>query len=187
MVINAKKIPRVVTREALAEPTGVPHRKVVLVPHNASWAHMYAAERDSILSKCNDMILAIEHVGSTSIPGIHAKPIIDLAVGVRELSDADKMEPGMIALGYDYPRDVGIPDQYVFGKGNPRKYIVHVQVFGSQHWQDYLAFRDTLKSNKGLAAAYEKLKLDLAKRFPDDRATYTDHKAVFVAQVLADS
>lgn len=163
---------------------GVPHRKVLLLPHDASWAQMYVAERNRIMSSCYGLILATEHIGSTAIPGIHAKPIIDIAVGVRELSDADKMEAGMAALGYDYPRDVGIPDQYVFGKGNPRKYIVHVQEFESQHWRDYLTFRDTLRSDRTLAAAYEKLKLDLARRFADDRATYTDKKAAFVARVL---
>lgn len=171
----------------MSDPRGVPHRKVILVPHDSAWASMYELETARILSACGDQILATEHVGSTSIPGIHAKPIIDIAIAVRELKDADKMQAGMAGLGYDYPRDVGIPNQYVYGKGNPRKYIVHVQEYDSQHWRDYLKFRNALRNDPGLAKRYERLKLELARKYADDRATYTDGKASFVANVVAGS
>lgn len=63
-------------------------------------------------------------------------------------------------------------------------YLVHVQAYGSQHWQDYLDFRDALLADPDLAAEYEALKLDLARQFPDDRSTYGDRKTSFVARVL---
>ena len=170
----------------MSEPIGVRHGEVVLVPHDPAWSTIYRAEADRILEACGEWVLAIEHVGSTSIPGIHAKPIIDLAIGVTDLADADKMAPAMRSIGYDYPRDVGIPDQFVFGRGHPmRKFIAHVQVYESDHWNDYLTFRDRLRAHPQLASEYEALKLALAQQFHNDRATYGDHKTEFVAKVLA--
>ena len=169
----------------MTDPIGVRHGKVELVRHDPEWAAMYRAEAARIHASCAGLVLAVEHIGSTSIPGIHAKPIIDLAIGVATLEDADKMEPGMRSLGYDYPRDVGIPDQYVFGRGHPvRKYIAHVQVHESDHWNDYLIFRNRLRESPQLAKEYESLKLALAGEFKNDRATYGDRKAKFVAHVL---
>ena len=167
------------------DPIGVRHGLVELVPHDPSWAAMYRIEAAKIADACEGLILAIEHIGSTSIPSIHAKPIIDIAIGVSNLEDSDSMEASMKMLGYDYPRDVGIPNQYVFGRGHPvRKYIAHVQVYGSDHWKKYMRFRDSLRENSDLAREYEQLKLGLADRFSHDRAGYGDAKGEFVSNVL---
>jgi len=168
----------------MVEPLGVPHRRVVLVPYQETWAKLYIEERDRIKAVWGEVALDIEHVGSTSIPGIHAKPIIDIVIAVNELSDSDRMQNKMESLGYDYPRDVGIPGECVYGKGGPRTHIVHVTESRSSQWLNYLLFRDSLRSNAGLAQEYQQLKLALAEKYAEDRAKYTDRKASFVRKVV---
>lgn len=158
---------------------------VILAEPTPEWASLYAHEAARISAALGPAVVAIEHYGSTSIPGIKAKPIIDLLVGVPRLEDALNHIAAMEALGYDYAAHAGVPDHHIFGKGVARTHLAHFVEHESPSWFECLRFRDALRADVELALAYERLKVELAVRHPRDRATYTAGKTTFVTSVLA--
>jgi GrpB-like predicted nucleotidyltransferase (UPF0157 family) len=168
-------------------PTGIPRTRVVrLESYSSTWPEEYQAERARILSAVGERIEGIEHVGSTSIPGMVAKPIIDIAIALPNLDLAESLVPGMAGLGYDYPGDIGLPNQRIFGRDPQiRTYLVHVVISHGVEWQRYLHFRDALREDLALAREYAELKLKLAEEFPTDRERYTRAKGVVIEKALA--
>jgi GrpB-like predicted nucleotidyltransferase (UPF0157 family) len=164
---------------------GLPFPAVRLAAYTPAWAAAYAEERDRILSVLGERALGIEHVGSTAIPGISAKPIIDIAVAVPTLSSAHEFAPDLAGIGYDDAGDGGVPGQRIFGRGpRVRTHLMHVVVAGGLEWRNYLRFRDALLSDAALAKEYDSLKRALAAQFPDDRRSYTSAKGEFIQRVL---
>jgi len=163
---------------------------VVIVPYDPRWPAMFANERERILTATGGVVLAVEHVGSTAVPGLAAKPIIDILAGVRHLDDAAETFQPLLALGYAYvpEYETEIPDRRYFHKGPPaaRSHHLHMAEFGGGFWRRHLAFRDALRSDPVLAARYAALKRDLAARFGRDRRGYTEAKTEFIESVLAD-
>lgn len=167
-------------------PLGLGDGEVVLLPHSPVWAGAGRAEVQRLRAALSPWSARVEHVGSTAVPGLSAKPVIDLCVGVSDPGLADGMVEVMASLGYDYPGDVGIPDDRVFGREPGwRTHLVHVVEFDGTAWRAYLGFRDALRGDDTLRDEYETLKRDLAHSHPHDRFVYTQHKAAFVARVLA--
>lgn len=164
---------------------GLPHGVVFLSDPAPEWAALFAAEAARLTAAMGPAVIAIEHYGSTSIPGIKAKPVIDLLVGLRRLDDALSLLGVMERLGYDYAAHAGVPDHHVFGKGAARTHLTHLVEHEGRSWVQCLAFRDRLRNDPAQAAAYERLKISLAERYPNDRAAYTAGKAAFVETVLA--
>ncbi len=158
---------------------------VILADPAPEWASLFAEEAGRISAALGPAVVAIEHYGSTSIPGIKAKPIIDLLVGVPRLDDALDRVAAMEALGYDYAAHAGVPDHHIFGKGAARTHLAHFVEHEGQSWGECLLFRDRLRADAELARAYESLKVELAARHPQDRAAYTAGKTAFVSRVLA--
>jgi GrpB-like predicted nucleotidyltransferase (UPF0157 family) len=164
---------------------GLPFNAVVLEPYTPLWAELYAQERTRILSAVGDSVLGIEHVGSTSIPGIRAKPIIDIAVAVQSMRDAEELAPRMALIGYDYAGDGGVPGERIYGRGpRMRTHLVHAVIAAGPEWRNYLQFRDTLRRDPKLARDYSALKRELAEKFADDRRGYTRAKGEFIDRVL---
>ena len=129
-----------------------------------------------------ELIVGIEHFGSTAVPGLAAKPIIDILIAVRSLARAKitMIEP-ILALGYVYWSENPKTDRMFFVKGMPpygerRTHHVHITEPDGEMWQRRLAFRDYLRANPDEARRYEALKRDLAARFPADREAYTGAK-----------
>ncbi|WP_328294853.1 GrpB family protein [Kineococcus sp. NBC_00420] len=165
---------------------GLGDGEVELVPHSAAWATAGRIEGDRLRVALRRWTRRVEHVGSTSVPGLPAKPVIDLCVGVAELRAADEMVEVMASLGYDYPGDVGIPDDRVFGREPGwRTHLVHVVVEGGPAWRAYLGFRDALRSDAVLRDEYAALKHRLALDHVGDRFAYTQRKSEFVARALS--
>lgn len=129
---------------------------------------------------------AIEHIGSTAIAGIRAKPIIDVLVGLRALPLTAAIAP-LVALGYEHVEGAGGDERLYFRRGSPRLYQVHVVLFDSPTWRRHIIFRDWLNLHPDLAREYEALKVDLAARFPHDRDAYAKSKDPFVERVLAEA
>jgi GrpB-like predicted nucleotidyltransferase (UPF0157 family) len=164
---------------------GVLFPAVRLESYTSAWADEYAEERSRILSVLADRLLGIEHVGSTAIPGICAKPIIDIAVAVPTLSSAEEFVPMMARIGYDYAGDGGVPGHRIFGRGpRIRTHLVHAVVANGPEWRNYLAFRDALLADEELAKEYDSLKRALAAKCPNDRPSYTNAKGQFIERVL---
>lgn len=160
--------------------------KVELHPPNPAWPAMYEAEAARLRGVWGEHLLAMHHAGSTSIPGIMAKPIIDFLVVVDDTRYVDERSDAMIALGYEALLEFGIPGRRFFRRLVEGVRTYNVQVFPAGHIEiaRMLDFRDYLRAHPEDAKAYEALKLDLAARFPYDVTTYAEHKSDFVEEIL---
>jgi GrpB-like predicted nucleotidyltransferase (UPF0157 family)/predicted kinase len=158
---------------------------VELIPYNPAWPDQFEVERARIAEALGDLATAIHHVGSTAIPGLDAKPIIDTMVVVRRLDDAAQCIAPLQTLSYtfvDYPQNV---DRRFFRKGLPRTHHLHIVAEGSQSLADHLGFRDALRADPALRQQYQELKRALAEDFKNDRAQYSERKGAFVERVLS--
>jgi GrpB-like predicted nucleotidyltransferase (UPF0157 family) len=150
-----------------------------LVDYNPLWPQAFAEEAARIEAALGERALAIEHYGSTAVPGLRAKPIIDLQIGVADIGDGLGFIEPMAGLGYDYAGDQGIPEHHIFGKGKARTHLAHVVVYQGEQWLRSLRFRDRLRSRPEVRTAYAALKARLAAG-TTTRAEYTAGKAAFV-------
>jgi GrpB-like predicted nucleotidyltransferase (UPF0157 family) len=165
------------------EPLGLEGGKVRLSDSDARWPLLYEAERARLVPAIGPLVAGIEHFGSTSIPGIKAKPILDILVGLRRFDDGPTLIEPLSRLGYDYVGTHMVPNDHLFGLGTARTVLLHAVEHGGYHWNRNLRFRDALRSDAALRAAYEALKLDLATRFADRRAEYTAAKKEFIDKI----
>lgn len=156
-----------------------------LAAYHPGWAEAFAEEAARIKAALGPRVLAIEHYGSTSVPGLPAKPIIDLLIGVRDLGEVKDIAPPMFALGYDDNAHSVVPGHYIMGLGEQRTHHAHFVAFESEHWWPPLAFRDRLRADPALRDEYAALKRRLVIEHPHDRAAYTEAKSAFVERVLA--
>ena len=166
-------------------PLGVPRGRVELAGPTSAWVALFETEAELIAAALRRFDASVEHCGSTSVPGIPAKPIIDILIGLPAPLDVAALAEALAAIGYEHATWAGVPGHEVFGKGEPRTHLLHVVPHGGDAWGRMLAFRDALRSDPALAAEYAELKRDLARRFADDRPAYTDGKSAFVTRVLA--
>ena len=164
--------------------------EVEIVGYDPRWPDLFAAEASLLRNVLpSDAFIAIEHAGSTAIPGVAAKPIIDIFVAVPSIADAKRtlIEP-IRAIGYVYWEDNPNPERMFFVNGMPpfgarRTHHVHLCEPSSEHWSRPLLFRDYLRQHPDQARAYVELKHDLAERFRDDREGYTAAKEAFVLDI----
>ncbi|GAB3059034.1 GrpB family protein [Salinicoccus sesuvii] len=150
--------------------------------YSTEWIRMFEAEAEKIRGIFGREIIDIHHIGSTSVPGLKAKPIIDMMPVVKEIEAVDAFNRQMEELGYRGLGEYGIPGRRYFRKGNPKR-THHVHVFGMNNSTDinrHLAVRNYLRANKAAAESYGNLKADLADRFPEDMAAYIAGKNAFV-------
>lgn len=150
-----------------------------LVAYNPLWPQAFAEEAARIRAALGPQALAIEHYGSTAVPGLSAKPIIDLMIGVSDIDHGLAFIEPMAGLGYDYAGGQGIPNHHIFGKGAARTRLAHVMIHDSLAWRRALGFRDRLRADPIARAAYEALKRDLAAS-ANSRGEYTAGKSGFV-------
>jgi GrpB-like predicted nucleotidyltransferase (UPF0157 family) len=156
---------------------------IVLVPHDPAWAAQFAIARDEILSACNGLVTEVHHVGSTAIPGLAAKPVLDLLPVVRRFEDGAACVPALQALGYAHRGEHGIAGRHYFVRGTPRS--DHAHLFAADHpeVERHLLFRDYLRAHADEREAYEHLKRDLAAKFGDDRQAYAAAKTPFCDRI----
>ncbi len=159
-------------------------RRVELVTWTPEWARRFEAERAALAAAIGPEVLQIEHIGSTSIPGIAAKPVIDVGVAVTRFEEARSCVEPLERLGYAYRGEHGIPRRHFFQKGDPRTHNLHMLEIESAEWQNHLAFRDYLRADTDTAHEYEALKHRLAEKHRDDVEAYAEAKTDFVREVL---
>lgn len=159
---------------------------VRIADHDPNWSLAFEAERAALLERIGPWVVeGVHHVGSTSVPGLAAKPIIDILVGVEGLERSRPCIEELAPLGYVYwPYRSEV--MHWFCKPHParRTHHLHLVPVGSRRYLDELDFRDALRADPALAARYAALKHGLAARFRDDREAYTRHKAPFIEEVL---
>jgi GrpB-like predicted nucleotidyltransferase (UPF0157 family) len=171
-------------------------RLVVIVPYNADWPSEFMALESVYVSALSGVAVRVEHVGSTSVPGLSAKPIIDIDVVIENRSILNEVIARLSALGYRHEGDLGIAGREAFSPdgatdvprdGTGRHWMTHHLYVC---WADcpalhqHLRFRDWLRSNRDGAAAYGRLKANLAAAFPSDRERYTLEKTAFIEAAL---
>ncbi|MBQ7499392.1 MAG: GrpB family protein [Clostridia bacterium] len=166
---------------------GLKRGTVALLPHQTEWEIDAERTIDKLKSVLGEAAVDIQHVGSTAIRTIDAKPIIDIAVAVNKIDDVLPFVDVLQAEGIVF-RKQDVAGQYLFVMGDfeneIRTHHIHVVEASGAAWKNYIAFRDRLNAVPGLAAEYNALKHDLARRFPNDRESYTKGKAEFIANII---
>lgn len=157
---------------------------VLVVEYDPEWARRYEEERARIIAALDGLITGIEHVGSTAVPGLGGKPVIDVMVGVARFEDGERCVGLLEALGYEYRGEAGIPGRLFFRRGLPRRHQIHLVEEGGDFWEDVLLFRDFLRTYPQTAAEYYNLKKELAARFRTEREVYADAKTPFIRSVV---
>jgi tRNA threonylcarbamoyladenosine biosynthesis protein TsaE len=156
-----------------------------LLEHDPAWAELFSAEADRIVEALGDLLVEVEHVGSTSVPGLAAKPTVDVAAGTTTLELPPDAVRRLADLGYEDAGADSRPGERRFRKGEsfPRRVILHVVEWGGPMWRDYLVFRDELRSEPALARDYAELKRSLLGELGDWYRG--EHKDAFIQAVLA--
>ena len=162
---------------------------VVLLPWSDAWPAYFQTIRAELTDAFAPDAVAVEHIGSTSVPGLAAKPVLDVLLGTRSLAEIEANISRLEALGYDYVarHEKVLPERRYFVKAPTDALRVHVHgvVQGSSIWRAHIAFRDALRTDADLCARYQILKIKLAAEHAADKTAYTDAKAPFIQSVLA--
>ena len=161
-------------------------REIRVVPYDDSWPDQYEQESIRIKGVFGKEIVNIHHIGSTSIPGMSAKPIIDLLVEVVDIKKIDEYNKEMIALGYEPRGELGILGRRYFSREEPkdvRTHHVHVYQSDNIELERHLAFRDYMIAHPDDAKIYAELKIVLARRFPKDVDGYISGKHLYMERM----
>jgi GrpB-like predicted nucleotidyltransferase (UPF0157 family) len=159
---------------------------IEIVPYDETWPVRFASERVALLAAIAPWLTgSVEHIGSTAVPGLAAKPVIDILAGVASLEASRPALAVLAGLGYCY-YPYRPESEHWFCKPSPafRTHHLHLVPFGSPQWIDAIAFRDYLRREPDVAAEYEALKRRLALAHRDDREAYTQAKAPFITRVV---
>ncbi|GAB7051270.1 GrpB family protein [Catenuloplanes indicus] len=172
----------------VAAGLGLARGTVRLERVTAAWIAAGEALREGVSRTLGDAVAGVEVVGSASVPGLLAKPIVDLAAGVQPDQEPDPVAVRLASAGWLYQGDAGDDGGLVFvlesGPGH-RVAHLHVVPFGGRQWRNYLCLRDLLRRSPEARLRYETVKRDLHRRYPEDRAAYTNGKGDVVAALLS--
>jgi GrpB-like predicted nucleotidyltransferase (UPF0157 family) len=166
---------------------GLRRGDVELVPYSSAWAALFEDERARLQQALGADALDIQHIGSTAVPGLAAKPILDLGVVVTDETVVSACIPRLAALGYRYRGYRGASQGHFFDLGpeDQLTHYLHMLRSGEPGWRNYLLFRDHLRAHPAAREAYLQLKQQLATDYAADRASYSAAKSTFVQQILA--
>lgn len=165
---------------------GLKQGTVRLAAYDPEWPRLFETEKTLLCSLLGPRLLAIEHIGSTSIPGMPAKPIIDIMIVLRSFAEAEAALPTLAAAGYEHIPDEPVPDRLFLAKGVPECRTHHLSLTesGTRFAEEQIFFRDYVCAHPETADEYRKLKQGLAAAHPDDRPSYTQGKDELVRRVL---
>ncbi len=175
----------VASGEGSSEETtiGLKRHTVRVVAHRAEWHELFERERHSLQERVGTLVVDVQHVGSTAVPGLDAKPILDIALAVPSAEDVPHLRGPLGDLGYIYRGDAGNDGGHLFVKESApdiRTHHLHVVAVDDPQWREWLLFRDMLTADEPLRAKYGGLKKALQGRFAEDRKGYTEAKNEFI-------
>jgi GrpB-like predicted nucleotidyltransferase (UPF0157 family) len=163
---------------------GYKKRNVTVAPYNEEWPRLYEAEAHKLKKVYGDEVIEIYHIGSTSVPGLSAKPIIDMMPIVKDISKVDDYNQAMMEIGYEPRGENGIVGRRYFQKGNEKRtHHVHIYEEGSQEIERHIAFRDYLQADPEMVLRYGTLKEELVKLYPYDIDSYIREKGKLVKEI----
>jgi GrpB-like predicted nucleotidyltransferase (UPF0157 family) len=160
-------------------------RAVEVVPYDEEWPRIFEGIHARVWPAVQHAALRMEHVGSTSVPGLHAKPVLDICIVVPSKRDVPFVIKGLAGLGYVHRGNLGVPDREAFARPEhlPRHHM-YVSPRGALSLKNQLGVRDYLRSHPDAAKEYGDLKLSLARRFPEDIDSYIAGKTEFILAIL---
>jgi GrpB-like predicted nucleotidyltransferase (UPF0157 family) len=160
-------------------------REIEVVAYNPEWRTLYKAEAQTITNVLGAEVFRIHHIGSTAIPGILAKPIIDIMVEVHDITKIEAFNPALMELGYQPRGENGIPGRRFFTKNTAGSRTHHIHIYQVEHQEiaRHLKFRDYLLAHPEDVLAYSQLKEALVEKFRDDPTSYTNGKDEFVNKI----
>jgi GrpB-like predicted nucleotidyltransferase (UPF0157 family) len=161
-------------------------RRVEVVPHDPRWRDAFEAEAGHVAAALGEHVVAVHHIGSTAIPNIYAKPIVDLLVEVRGIGEVDGRSAAMESLGYEVLGEYGIPGRRYFRKDTRegiRTHHVHAFEAGSAEAERHLAFRDYMIAHPVEAQRYSELKRRLAEEHTQNMDGYIEGKDDFIKEM----
>jgi len=164
---------------------GLPRGEVYLVPWTNEWEEEFLKEKIQIEVNLEQYIVEVHHIGSTAVPQLSAKPIIDIAIEIETFEDGLKCVPSLEVIGYKYRGTNGLPDRYYFNKGESRPHQIHMYEKGNKYLIEQLQFRDYLRNNDDVRIEYEKLKIQLSSKNKSNKQQYAEDKTAFVKTVLS--
>jgi GrpB-like predicted nucleotidyltransferase (UPF0157 family) len=172
--------------DAVNKLLGLKRGSVHLVPYNPQWVTAFKLERQALTEAIGKYVLEIEHIGSTSIPGIVSKPLIDIGIAIEHYEFGYCCVQPLQTLAYEYRGEYGIPGRHFFVKGASSLSTHHIQMFERSNpaWSNYLLFRNYLRGNPDVAHQYSEIKTELSAKFADNRIAYQEAKGIFVNKVL---
>jgi GrpB-like predicted nucleotidyltransferase (UPF0157 family) len=159
---------------------------VEVVAYDPAWPHLFMREAAALRALFGDRVIAIEHFGSTAVPGLAAKPVVDILVGVAELVAGRSEIAAMARLGYEHMGAGAVPGRIHFRKrqGPDGSFNTNLAVHGSALWRDNLLVRDYLRRHPDVARRYEATKRAAAAAHPDSLIQYSEAKAAIVAEIV---
>jgi GrpB-like predicted nucleotidyltransferase (UPF0157 family) len=160
-------------------------KPVVVEVYNPQWPLQFQELHSLLWPAVKDVALSIEHVGSTSVPGLAAKPVLDIDIVISDMSKLERVIMGLAGLGYEHRGNLGIEDREAFRHPQPRyKHNLYVCPQTSIALINHLSLRDTLRADAGLRDEYAKLKFELAQKFPNSIDDYLEGKTAFILRIL---
>jgi GrpB-like predicted nucleotidyltransferase (UPF0157 family) len=160
---------------------------VEVVPHSGRWGTLFIEEQRRLRRGLDGLAVDIQHIGSSAVPDLVAKPILDIAVAVADHVAFDRCRIVLPSLGYLDRGDQGASGGWLFVKESSpdvRTVHLHLVTVNDPQWRNYLRFRDALRADADLRTAYGRLKLELRDRFAGDRLGYTEAKHEFIRSAL---
>ncbi|MEL7247098.1 MAG: GrpB family protein [Bacteroidota bacterium] len=174
-------------QDSVGASIGLRRNSVKLLPHQVVWQDVFQTTKTHLQEILGDRIVDIQHVGSTAVANLSAKPIIDVLVGMENLKQIQHIMPILTAHDYEYRGERSATDDHLFVKGpqaDIRTHHIHIVTHQGTLWQDYVYFRDALRADLVLAQRYAQLKEELAEQYRNDRGLYTAGKTVFIQEIL---
>ena len=163
---------------------GLKRGTVKLQPYDPKWQKIFEKEKELLLDALGNKVVAIQHIGSTSVPGLTAKPIIDLSLGIHRFKDVGKLTSILRKLGYKFDRKFQHRQFFAKGPNSKRTHYLHVMRYNGAKWKSDRLFREYLRSHPKRLHTYANLKKELASQFPAERQKYSDGKDAFIKETL---
>lgn len=162
-----------------------PNETFELADYNPEWPVLFQKESDLIEAALGNKAVEIQHIGSTSVPGLRAKPIIDILVAVENFEPIEEYIRCLEPIGYHYQTHENDAERLFFWKGLPRTQHLHLVEFATWEHQRHILFRDYLRNHAEIARLYEEIKRELAVAFKGNRPAYTQGKTAFIKSIMA--
>jgi GrpB-like predicted nucleotidyltransferase (UPF0157 family) len=161
-------------------------KELIIEDYNSNWLKQFEEEKVKLQEILANKVIAIEHIGSTAVEGLGAKPILDIAIGVNDLNVVSEFIELLTPIGYEFVYHKNFPERRFFRKGQwgAGTHHLHFYLFEGEDWNNQMLFRNYLRTHPDALKEYQQLKINLAKKFRFDRASYTENKAAYIQKVI---